>query len=52
MCYFAMDGNYGGSQCYIIDTANFTNEDWDDIEEASDSERAPLALKISQERSN
>jgi hypothetical protein len=50
MCYFAKDGNYGGSECFIIDTTNFTSEDWNEIEEASDDDRAMLALQLAEKR--
>lgn len=49
--YFAQDGNFGdATELTMVDTTNWTEEDWDLIEDCHDSERADLALKISRER--
>lgn len=45
--YFAADGNYGdASDILIVDTENWTNDDWADMDEARDSDRLELAKKI------
>lgn len=48
MSYFAQDGNYGNAVALVVvNTANFTEEDWQTIDEARDSERGEVALQIS-----
>ena len=43
--YFALDGNYGEAQgMVVIDTTKWSEDDWTQIDEASDSERAQVAL--------
>lgn len=45
--YFAADGNYGESAgLTIINTADFTDEDWEAIDSVSDNERASYARAI------
>jgi hypothetical protein len=45
--YFALDGNYGEAQgMVVIDTTKWSEDDWTQIEEASDSERAQVALDL------
>ena len=45
--YFATDGSYGdATDLIVIDTDLFTEEDWDEIQNASDAERAELAWQI------
>ena len=45
--YFAADGSYGdATDMLIVDTDLFTQEDWDEIDNASDSERSDLAQQI------
>lgn len=45
--YFAKDGNYGDAfAMFTCDTAEWTDADWIDIEEASDSERVNVAIAI------
>lgn len=45
--YFAIDGNYGNAfGLFTCDTADWTEADWNDIEEASDSERVNVAIAI------
>lgn len=47
MTYFAMDGNYGDSHGLVtINTNNWTQEDWDAIEMASDYDRIVVAVEI------
>lgn len=49
--YFAQDGNYGdATNIVLVDTTNWTEDDWQLVEDTHDSERADLALKISEER--
>ena len=49
--YFAMDGNYGDARgMLMLDTTKWTDEDWDEIEEASDSERVGVAKIINQRK--
>lgn len=46
--YFAEDGSYGSADgITIVDTANWTDADWELIDFSTDSERAALAQKIS-----
>jgi hypothetical protein len=45
--YFALDGNYGEAHgMVVIDTTKWSEDDWTQIEEASDSERAQVALDL------
>lgn len=45
--YFALDGNYGEAQgLVVIDTTKWSEDDWTQIEEAGDSERAQVALSL------
>lgn len=49
--YFAQDGNYGSAtELIIVDTTNWTEDDWLLIEDATDSERADMAERITIER--
>lgn len=51
--YFAADGNYGDAHNgVVVDTERFTESDWEEIENAHDSERADVAIRISGERNN
>lgn len=45
--WFAEDGSYGSGVTLVVDTTKWTDEDWRDIDDASDSERVWLALEIS-----
>lgn len=48
MHYFATDGNYGDSAgMVLLDTSDWTDEQWDEIEEASDYDRVNVAIKLS-----
>jgi hypothetical protein len=52
MTYFAMDGNYGNAHgLVIIDTADWTDADWDRVENATDDDRFIVAVAIAEERS-
>jgi hypothetical protein len=45
--YFALDGNYGEAQgMVVVDTTKWSEDDWTQIEEARDSERAQVALDL------
>lgn len=47
--YFAADGNYGNAiDLVVVDTEDFTELDWQAIDEAGDSERNEVAIKISE----
>jgi hypothetical protein len=51
--YFTNDGTYGAANdgdIIIVDTDNFTEDDWDDIEECPDATRMALAEEIAKER--
>lgn len=49
--YFAQDGIYGdATDLVLVDTTNWTEDDWLLIEDAQDYERADLAQRISDER--
>jgi hypothetical protein len=46
--YFAADGNFGEIHGLVVcDTESWTEEDWQQVENASDNERASVALAIS-----
>ena len=48
--YFASDGNYGSAvDLSIIETSEWTAQDWQRIENASDSERDIVARQIDRE---
>jgi len=43
--YFTDDGTYGDArEMIILDTSNFTPEEWEWVEEASDGERVRIAI--------
>jgi hypothetical protein len=45
--YFAVDGNYGGADGLLqLETDNWTEEDWTEVEEAGDAERCAIAEQI------
>lgn len=47
MMYFAKDGNYGSSAgMVVLDASGFTDQDWEDIEEAADWDRPSVASRI------
>jgi len=45
--YFAMDGNYGDAERFlVVDTSNWDDDDWAAIEYAKDEERLEIARQI------
>lgn len=49
--YFATDGNYGdATDIVIVDTTEWTEDDFQLIEDASDSERAEIATRLDEKR--
>ena len=47
LSYFAVDGNYGNADgIVIVDTASWTEDDWQVIDEAGDRDRASVALAL------
>ena len=45
--YFSPDGNYGdATDLVVLDTSNFTDEDWELLSYVRDSERASFALAL------
>lgn len=47
LSYFAIDGSYGdATDIIIVSTDSFTDADWEDIANASDSERSELVEQI------
>ena len=45
--YFAKDGSYGNAdKLFVADTTQWTEEDWDDIEMAHDSDRTEVAEEL------
>ena len=47
--YFAMDGNYGSAHgLVVIDTNGWNDEDWDAIENSTDSDRFIVAVTIAE----
>jgi hypothetical protein len=45
--YFAADGSYGNADLVIVDTSDWSIDEWDIIENAPDSERMELAWQLS-----
>ena len=51
--YFAIDGNYGNADGIVLcQTQEWSEEDWTEIEHATDSERANVAVEISRQYGN
>ena len=49
--YFAVDGNYGSADgMVIIDTTNWSEDEWSQVELASDTERAQVALDLTNKK--
>jgi hypothetical protein len=45
--YFAVDGNYGSADgIVIVDTSDWSEDDWEAIEMAGDSDRASVAYAL------
>lgn len=45
--YFATDGNYGSADgIVIVDTSDWSEEDWTAIDEVGDADRANLAYAL------
>lgn len=45
--YFAMDGSYGDAEeILIVDTDQWTEDDWDSVHNASDDGRSDVAQSI------
>lgn len=45
--YFAADGSYGSSDLVIVDTSNWSIDEWDIVENAPDNERMSIAWQLS-----
>mgnify|MGYP006297109677 CR=1 FL=1 len=45
--YFAADGSYGDADLVIIDTSEWTQDEWDIVENATDAERMVIAWQLS-----
>lgn len=51
--YFTEDGSYGSAKRLVrIVTTGWSDDDWQQIEEASDSERWSLAISIENKHKN
>lgn len=51
MHYFAKDGNYGDALgLVVVDTSEWTEQDWVLIDEAMDDERPEIAEQINETR--
>lgn len=51
--YFTDDGTFGSAnegEIIILNTDNFTDDDWDEINECADLSRMALAQKIAKKR--
>lgn len=49
--YFANDGIFGdATELIFVDTTNWTEDDWDLIDDCEPSERQDIAKRISEER--
>jgi hypothetical protein len=44
--YFAADGSYGDSNVLVIDTSEWSQDEWDIIENCQDSERIAIAWQL------
>ena len=45
--YFAADGNFGNAtNLVIVDTTDWTDEEWADVEYAIDDQRSTTALSL------
>ena len=44
--YFAADGSYGPAELVIIDTTDWTDEEWMAIDNARESERMSIAWQL------
>lgn len=45
--YFAADGSYGEADILVLDTSDWSQDEWDIIENAPDSERMAIAWQLS-----
>ena len=54
LAYFAGDGNYGleNGNFVLLDVSEWTDEDWNTIEETPDFDRPRIAYKISEWHKN
>ena len=51
--YFSPDGNYGSANdLMVIDTTNWTDKDWERIEECNDNDRLDIASIINSQHSD
>lgn len=50
--WVADDGSFGSGEVIEFDTSRWTEEDFEAVENASDSERLSVAKKISHEKNN
>jgi len=47
--YFATDGNYGNAEnLVIIDTTDWTEDEWDIIDQSPENDRTKIAQQLSQ----
>jgi hypothetical protein len=46
--YFAADGSYGTSNIIVIDTTDWSPEEWEIVDNATDQERISIAYQISE----
>ena len=45
--YFAADGNYGdAASLVVVDTSDWTEDEWAAIDEARDEDRGRIALEL------
>lgn len=45
--YFAADGSYGSGDIVVVDTTNWSPEEWEIVENATDGERMSIAYQVS-----
>lgn len=45
--YFAADGSFGTGDIIVVNTANWSPEEWEIVDSASDDERMSIAYQIS-----
>jgi hypothetical protein len=48
--WVAQDGSYGCSQIVLVDTTGWNGTDWEELDEARDSQRMEVAVSIAERR--
>ena len=48
--WVSVDGSYGANEIMLFDARQWTNADWNELDEASDSDKAYVAEEITRRR--